>query len=315
MGRMCFGNDQIVYEDGGRKELLYGYEERIFNYSRIPLRIIGEEGDSLLGLILESVNEHGIIAEGTKEKDASYEYATMNLLLAREHMKTPYELKVLEIGCLSGILSYHLAKLLGKYNENSQLCCVTNMMGNKTESGWIDRISHVESMPKVSFLTTDFDNMPLSDGYFDVVFLNASDVIEKKEAVLSEARRVLKKDGVFLAYVVGDVGLIQQIAYQSASLKTYMYLPDRCILRVSASEFTSFANCGNELSYHVKSVVNRCENVLRNDVRSEELRDVIRYLDACIDEAIAKRDLESKILFMKYKGEFLDKLVRIEYGR
>lgn len=315
MGQMCFENDQILYEDGERKEILYGCEGRIYNFSRIPLRVIGEEGDSLLSLVLEGVTEHDVIAEGTKEKDASCEYATMNLLLAQEHMKTPYELKVLEIGCSSGILSYHLAKILGKYNENSQLCCVTNVIGSESEKGWMDRISCIKCMPRVSFLVSDYDDMPLSDGYFDVVILNASEEYEKKEAVLFEARRVLKRDGLFLAYVVGDVGLIQQIAYQSNVLKTYIYLPDRCLLRVPASEFMPLANRRNEPVYNIKNVVDRCDKMLESDVATEELRDMLRYLDACVDEAIVKRDLENKILFIKYKGELLDKLVRIEYGR
>lgn len=314
MGQLFFENDQILYEDDGRKEVLYGHEERITNYSHVPHQLING-GDSLLGLVLDGVNEHEIIAGGTNEKDATCEYATMNLLLAREHMKTPYELKVLEIGCSSGVLSYHLAKMLGKYNEDSQLCCVTNSMEHKNGSGWTDRISRVESMPKVSFLATDYDKMPLPDRYFDVVVLNASEVFEKKEMILSEVRRVLKNDGAFLAYVVRDVDLIQQIAYRSASLKTYMYLPDRCLLRVESSDFLPGAKTEEVVSYNRKGVTDGCDEMLNGNASAEELRNMIRSLDAWIDEAIAERDLESKILFIRYKGQLLDKLVKTEYGR
>lgn len=315
MGQMCFENDKILYEDGNRKEVLFGCEEKISNYSRIPLRTIGGEGDSLLGLFLECLDEHEVIADGTNEKNASCEYATMDLLLAGEHMKTPYELNVLEIGCSSGVLSYHLAKIMGKYNENSRLCCVTNTIGNGSESGWTDRISALGCVPKVSFLATDYDNMPLSDGYFDVVFLNASEAFEKKEAVLSEAQRVLKDDGLFLAYVVGDVDLIQQIAYQSSAIKTYMYMPDRCLLRVEAPNFLLPKRQEKMLSFDVKSVADSCKVMLESDVEVKEIRDMLRCLDAYVDEAIARHDLESKILFMKYKGDLLDKLVRKEYGK
>lgn len=313
MGSMYIENNRVVYRDEQRAEVLLGYEEMITNYSRLPLQYLGKGADSLLSLVLDGMETHGKFAAGTVEMRANKEYATIELLVAREHMKTPYELKVLEIGCTSGIMSYHLAELIGRYHENSQLCCVTDIIGNESGNEWVDKISLLEHVPKLSLLVADYDCMPLADAYYDVVIINGTASFEKKDEMLSEAARVLKKDGLLIGYVVRDADMIERIAYKSGALRVYSYLEDRCLLCVRANDFFAESRQISAESSEEEETELRCKRMLAEDFSAEELRDMIRKLDLVIDEAAEKRDLDGKLLFMHYKGKLLDKLVRMKY--
>lgn len=313
MGNMYIENNKVVYRDEQRVEILLSYEEMIANYSRLPLQYMGKGADSLLSLMLEGMDSHGELASGTVEMCANREYATIELLVAREHMKTPYELKVLEIGCTSGIMSHHLAKLIGKYHENSQLCCVTDTIGNESGNEWLDKISLLERVPRLSLLATDYDCMPLADEYYDIVIINGTEMFAKKEEVLSEVARVLKKDGLLIGYIVRDADMIERIAYKSGALKVYSYLEDRCLLCVEAKDFLAVSEQASAEFYEKEEMELLCKEMLMGDFGIEELHEIIRKLDLIIDEAVQKRDLEGKLLFMRYKGELLDKLVRKKY--
>ncbi|MBQ8526968.1 MAG: class I SAM-dependent methyltransferase [Lachnospiraceae bacterium] len=309
MGGLRIEENRFVYVDAAERTVLLDCNDLIENYSRLPLQYL-PEGECLPRLILDGIKEHGIIATGTKEEQADKEYATIEMLVAKEHMKTPHEIKVLEIGCTSGILSYHLAKLMGKYHAESQLCCVTDTIGNESGNGWIDKIALLGEAPRLSFLATDYDCMPLPDGYFDVVVINGSVSFLQKEEMLSEAVRVLKEDGVLIAYVVEDVDLIQRIASKSLGLDSYMYLEDRCVLKVAAQQLQRKLRRGEEKSYVREDVKRICEELVREEATSEQLREMIRMLDRFAGEAEEVRDPESKVFFMQYKGKMLDELVK-----
>lgn len=310
MGGLRIDGNRFVYVDGAETETLLDCDDLISNYSCFPLQYLPGGADCLPKRILDGLTEHKVIAAATSEEWADKEYATLAMFVAREHMKTPYELKVLEIGCTSGILSFHLAKLIGRYHEKSQFCCVTDTIGNESGNGWIDKIALLDRAPKLSFLATDYDCMPLPDEYFDVVVINGSVPFEGKEEMLSEAARVLKKDGLLLAYVVGDVDLIHQIGAMCSVLDSYMYLEDRCVLRIEAENLLQKSEEADERSYVKEEVLRRCETLIKEGVTKEQLREMIKRLDALAAEAGERRDLDGKVLFMNCKGKLLDELVK-----
>jgi len=198
MGSVVLENDKFYYSGNGKKELLLDCKDYINNNSRLPLEI--DNGNiSVVNLLLALLKSHSNIIAGVRADD-SMEMLLLDILFAKRLMKSKDSIKVLEIGCTDGIVSYHLATMIGCFNPNSTLCCVSNTMGNDSGNNWLDYIASVSQLPKLSFMSTDYDDIMLQSDYFDVVMINGTCFFEEPIDVISQAKRLVKDSGNIICY-------------------------------------------------------------------------------------------------------------------
>lgn len=108
---------------------------------------------------------------------------------------------ILEIGCGSGDMAYHLApkckKIIGT-DLSPEMISVANNRAFKND--------------KLSFQVEDSYNLSFSENMFDkVICVNALQVMKEPQKAVLEGRRVLKGGGEFVSitYLFGESGLVE----------------------------------------------------------------------------------------------------------
>lgn len=201
MGNLTIENNKFIYEERERKakKVLLDCNDYFSNKSRIPMHSLDNDL-TIPGLLLQLFKWHNQLCANQSEDSDVMEALLMDILLTTFLIKTPMSQRVLEIGCTNGVLSYHLATLLGRFNVESALCCVCNKIGNSSDNSWLDMISLVGKMPGLSMLASDYDAMPLEPKYFDIVIINGTEDFEEPYPVIGEAKRLVKDEGIVMCY-------------------------------------------------------------------------------------------------------------------
>lgn len=191
-------NGNLVFVDGYKRKVLLDISHYMKNKSRFPLQYMSDGKDDILGLIFDLKKKHTEMYAG--RPDDFFSYYLLDIIAVSYLIRTATPLKVLEMGATNGILSYHLASLMGKLNPESLLFCVSNVIGNDSENDWLDRISQVEEPPDLASLVSDYDATQLAADHFDIVVLNGTAGIDKPYETVREAERLVKKNGILLCY-------------------------------------------------------------------------------------------------------------------
>lgn len=104
--------------------------------------------------------------------------------LSDEGISSKKRIKVLEVGCNHGFITYHLAKLT-KWN----------MFGGDTNKDNLKKYPFINDVVKLNYL--DATKMKFESGKFDVVIYNhVIEHIPEWEKTIKEIYRILKKDGL-----------------------------------------------------------------------------------------------------------------------
>lgn len=199
MNKIIVENNAFIYTAQNEKRILLDCNDYLSNRSRIPMQSL-EGTESIPKIILSLFREHLKLMEEKQTKNYAMEYLLLDIKIISYLMQSPLPVRVLELGCTSGVLSYHLATILGKFNQASSLCCVCDTIGNNSGNQWLDRISLVEELPGLSMLAADYDDTQLADHHFDIVVINGSVRFEQPYSVIKEAERLVKKSGLILCY-------------------------------------------------------------------------------------------------------------------
>lgn len=189
------GNFLLIDDD--RQETLLDMNDLMLNKSRYPMQVLPDGKTGIPKLISKLKQMHGEIIPN---KDVFPSYL-IDIITTSYLIRTSAPLNVLEIGATSGILSYHLAVLMGKLNRESLLCCVSNVVGNGSENYWLDRISMVTEPPNLSMLVSDYEATQLETENFDIVVLNGTDRFDKPYETVREAQRLVKKNGSVICHI------------------------------------------------------------------------------------------------------------------
>lgn len=187
-------NNQFIYGDTTHKKVLLDCENYLYNKSRIPLH--DDEGmTNILELLLGLFEEGGGTHPGAKEQEMRVYYTMVDAIVTAEHIKTAEPKKVLELGCGRGILSYHLATIIGKLHPESLLYGINNTIGNESGNLWLDYIVQVEELPRIAFAAVDYEDTQLGKEQFDITILNECEQMEETKKIVEEAIRVTKPGG------------------------------------------------------------------------------------------------------------------------
>lgn len=196
MSRVAFENNQFIFCEEEKETVLLDLCEHLSNKSRIPLH--GDPSEmSILQLLIGLQRMHGEI--GGRDEDVLPSFL-MDILLTSYLIRTSTPIKAVELGALDGVLSFHMATLMGRFHEGSSLCCVSNVIGNESGNCWLDRICMVEQPPVLSMLASDYENTQLESDYFDLVVINGTVSIDNPYEVVREAERLIKKGGFLICH-------------------------------------------------------------------------------------------------------------------
>lgn len=194
MNNFAFENHRFVYTNTNGKKVLLDCRDYLYNKSRVPFHSL--DGTLTIPDILSNLlEEYSEVYRGTEEYIMGFYYTLLGVLVTAEHIKTSAPKKVMEIGCGTGILSYHLATLLGKLHPQSLLYSISNTIGNESDNQWLDYISQVEELPKIAFAAVDYEELHLRDEHFDITIINVCEQMEQTKQMVEEAIRVTKTGG------------------------------------------------------------------------------------------------------------------------
>lgn len=201
MGELNFKDNVLSYTESGQTEVLINFNHIVANKSRVPMNSITEDTLVMQDFIGHLTDGHEELAGGIEEAENVQENLLINILLISALIPTSLPVKVVELGCTNGILSYYLASVLGRFHPDSSLCCVSDVIGNSSENQWLDKITLATQVPKLSMLASDYDDTQLAGNHFDIVLINGTVNFQYPEAVIKEAERLAKKGGAdYLLY-------------------------------------------------------------------------------------------------------------------
>ncbi len=197
MNSFALKDNRFVYIDESGEKILLDFNKYMENYSRVPFHNING-GPSLPGYIMDLQIWHRAL--DIDEKNWHMYYMLIDVLLTAHHVKSSEPKKILVIGCQDGIMCYHLGVLLGRLHPDSLMYCISNTIGNNSESVWLDCISMIEKLPQLAFAATDYYDTNLKDNNFDIVIVNGNIQIDNPVEALKEGYRVLKNGGQMISF-------------------------------------------------------------------------------------------------------------------
>ncbi len=202
MSLIKFENNQFVFiDDNDNKIELFNAVDPLSNNSHLPSHEVLDDGKTVYPLfddMISYIDEFDKINEDVMGGLLKQTVILSIFLVTRELLKKQRDLKVLEIGCDKGVLSYYLAKVLSRFNANNRLVCVTDSMGNECDNYWFDKILLSGAGDIVSLVTTEYNNAILPNDYFDIVIINGSVQFAEPAAVIRNAVNSVKNTGLLV---------------------------------------------------------------------------------------------------------------------
>lgn len=199
MGSFATRESKFIYADDEGEKIILDLNDFMKNKSRIPFHSI--TGDRTVSdIIVNLMDEHEPVSEGTDEGRYIIEYTLMDTLIFEYAVQTSKPINAVELGAGNGVMSYHLGTIIGILNKESELCCVCSTIGNGSENRWVDAICRIkeDEQPGIRFMASDYDNTILKDSAFDIVVINATEYISDIKGTIEEAKRIVKNKGRIL---------------------------------------------------------------------------------------------------------------------
>lgn len=269
MGDFLWENNKFVYADQHGKEILLDCGDLLSNKSRIPMhRFPGQDPQQILPeLIVGSMNKMRQ-EDGTKVLST----ALIDTLLADRLIRSSQPFHVLEYGCIQGVLSSQLAELIGVFNEDSIFVCAYDTM----EPEWMERISRIDRLPKLSYIAGDFGHLQLRRDYFDIVVINGSVHYTEPLEVLKNVLDLVTEDGTILCYIDHSPLLESTFKLFFEKRKEYEISPQEKILLATAKNRCWEVKGKKDFITYVQDHLDRAEKILlyKEKDRSEIARSI-----------------------------------------
>ena len=298
MGRIAIKNNIFYFCEEGGERVLLDCNDFLSNRSRVPLHSL-QGSVTIPGILLDLIRQ---------QEEYLMEYLLVDVLMVPYLMRSPLPVKVLEIGCMNGMMSYHIATLLGKFHRESKLCCVCDAIGNESGNDWVDRVAAVEEPPKLSLFVTDYDDIQLRDNHFDIVVINGFAYFDKPFDMIKEAKRLLKGGGMMLHYSHCHTLLQDSLRFEFPGSEEYILDSQSSVIMVQDKENVRLQRENGHWTEIAGECMAKAEQALENGMEKEESRALVGELDRRIDDAIAGGEPELKLRLIRKKEQLLDRL-------
>lgn len=201
MSSFVFEENRFVYhDDAGNKCVLLDCNDLLQNKSRLPFSSLDDKSLTAPALIMDLLSRHPEVCAGSGQEDQGVYYVLTDVLLTAHHVKTSAPKKILELGCVNGVMSWHLASVLGQLHPDSLLYCVSDVMGNESGDQWLGNVLQAAKLPRLGFAAVDLHDTNLQDGNFDMTVINGSVPMDQPDLVIKEAQRVTREGGIIMVY-------------------------------------------------------------------------------------------------------------------
>lgn len=305
MAQIEFEQLQLYFITDREKVLLLDFLDTLKNKSRVPLLSLADNQDLMYEFItyLKQKNEM-LFPEHTVKEQLTY--LTINCLMIQHLIKSAAPIKVAELGCTNGKLSYNLTELIGKLNPKSALWLISNTIGSDSGNNCLNLITQAEHSPELSMTYCDYAETLLADNTFDIVVLNGEIDFEDPYQVIREALRITKENGILICYSPANYLLESSFKLVFSNRQEYSVSPSDCIMIAQKDcnywEGITTPNSldgFSELMEQIKSELSENDNITA-------YRAYIKQLDCYIDKMIAEYNIPKKVYFIELKNALLD---------
>ncbi len=310
MGELVLEKECFVFCEGDKRRIVFDLTDNLANKSRVPLRSKGIDELSIAGLLL-------ILQECNKQiggyADGDMASALMDILVTKELIRSAAPIYVTEIGAIAGLNSYHLATLMGMINEESRLCSVCHVIGNESDNHWLDYICMVEKPPVLSMLVSDYHETGLERRAFDLVVVDGGINYEKPDEMISEIKRLLKKEGVLICHVVDHTDLRHAVLHQFMQEECEEYRLNEYESIIVAIQRTMDNHDEKEvLKKEISAMLHSLQESMDGMPEQGVLRENIKNIERCIEGAMALKNVIYKDGLICLKEALLDYMLNLQ---
>jgi SAM-dependent methyltransferase len=189
--------DKLMLND----HVLIDCSDRLHNLSRVPghrLKDSPYNRPTILDLIAENNKRHSELDPVSSPEP--FFFSVIDAMVSDFFMRHGNPLKVCELGCNNGIMSFHIAPLLAEYDPKADYICVCNSIGNDSDNLWLDRIAVAKQPDGLKMLASDFSQTLLRDEYFDLTIINGTVPFDDPVNSIYEAARITSPNGKIICF-------------------------------------------------------------------------------------------------------------------
>lgn len=320
MSEIKYDSSGVVAVDyyGNRIKML-DFQNFFINKSRLPMHLITQNKinwfheDTVFGYLVKLSDKYEQFFQAQNNDTSKLHKHTMliiSLFIAKILVETALPVKVCEIGCDEGSLSYLLAEVTGKFNPSSHLCLVSNTIGNDGNNRFLDAISLCENPPELSVAISDYDNTNLQSDSFDIVVINGNVNYSNPFDVVKEAERLVKKGGNIICYANHTPELESTLKTILDYYEAFCIIPDINILNVKYNGHSSESH-----KYDFKTDLKKFSCNLKYDIehgmKDEKITDYFRKIVSLINYSVKCHDIEKKIYLIDVHEKLSDYMINI----
>lgn len=298
MVSLNLNNGSVAFTGLEGTVVLLDSEKPLENKSRVSMHRLADQKHPIISDILLKL----IQRQQEEEADLAVPFGLLDALLTVRLIRSSKPVRVLEYGSGQGELSVHLAELLGTFHEESMLVCAHDTI----ELEWMERISHVEHLPKLSFLAGDFGALGLQSNSFHMVVINGRTDFQNPYEVVADALRLVRKDGVIFCYT-DDCPLLESV------FKLFFELREEFVLQ--PSQKILLADVENVCWQAVEPPhidVNETGKLVKKSIRSgrKAALSAMEVLKSNVDAVARMGEADKKIQLLEQKEKLLEYITR-----
>lgn len=300
--RIVLENQRFYWEGRRERTCLLDCCDLMSNKSSVPMHSLQGEVRTVLDMIGKLLEEE---IQRKRPEEEIEQFLLLDLLLIRHLIATSMPLKVLEIGCQDGEISYQFATILGEFHKDSTFYCMSDQM----EIEWLKRMGEVKVLPHLSFLATDYEEALLEKEAFDTILINGAIQLNEPYQVIERALSLLKEEGSLI--VMGQETPFLESSFQLFFKKReeYRFSPTKAVLLGKKKNLDWQKKTEEGLEKKSQLIQKIKAELERKPLDDKGWNLLIKEADHMIDQGMEERNLDQKEQWLFIKEQMLDYLL------
>ncbi len=297
---ICLEQRKWIYRCGEKPYELIDLQNLLGNRSHVPLITGSQHRPSLTDMINKLMRTHKAYFQ--EQLADLQECILIDFLAVRRLMRSAEPLQIVEIGAADGILSFHLASMVGQYNEESVLCCVSE----REDTQWEENVSKVEKPPKISRRINSLERTGLLSDQYDIVILNSREPFKDIEKVVREAGRLVSSEGILICLEKGIPSLARAFEKSFAKHEIFDVNSETTVLYAESQKSSASSSEVPEDVKETERYLNCLSRILQDGgAEQEQFRACYKELDKRIDAAMKASQLDLKVKLIDFQEQVL----------